>query len=121
MAYNIERRVMLTQWIFNLSFAMLQSYTDPTQNSTIVYEKSKYFKISQIEQDGFSWAVVIATYEQTSSLQCVHKCNLNKRCVEVFITTKNVCLLLNGTGNKSLGDSGAIQKISKIPLPGRFQ
>ena len=64
---------------------------------------------------------VIATYKQTSRLQCRHRCNRNKECKEVIIQHGNKCLLLSydGKGDVSTALPGT-EAISNIEILGIY-
>ena len=81
----------------------------------------EYFEItpqSSEEGEEESPLVVIATYQPMSRMQCVHRCNRNKECVDVVMTTDGVCQLLNNTGNEV--EWKGTERISRVPMPGIF-
>ena len=84
-------------------------------------EKEKYFKFEQVSSNAID-SVVIATYKQTSPMQCRHRCNLNISCVDVVVKSGGPCMLL-GNGNKRHDtddlDGMKIIKKMKAPLPGK--
>ena len=64
---------------------------------------------------------VIATYKQSSRLQCRHRCNRNKECKEVIIQHGNKCLLLSydGKGDVATALAGT-ETISSIEILGIY-
>ena len=64
--------------------------------------------------------VVIATHNQTSSMQCRHRCNLDNQCVDAVMKPDNVCLLLkNGSLDQTIPATVEMRSISKVS-PGRI-
>ena len=64
---------------------------------------------------------VIATYKQTSRLQCRHRCNRNTECKEVVIIHGNKCLLLSDDGKGDVATTLACtETISNIEILGIY-
>ena len=75
----------------------------------------KYFKLELVSSD-LVHKFTIATYKQTSAIQCRHRCNRKKGCIDVFIAPGNMCLLLGGSGGYNITAPDGGFKISKIKM-----
>ena len=65
--------------------------------------------------------VVIATFNQTSRLQCRHRCNRKKECSDVIIKPDNICVLLGKGDGESIEITDGMETMSKIQFlqPGK--
>ena len=83
-------------------------------------EKQKYFQLAPATQQSVG-KVVIATYKQTSRIQCRHRCNRNDACTDAVIELGNECLLLGQgeeTGHVLSAETETISKI-KVLMAGK--
>ena len=90
-------------------------------------EKQKYFVVepatiklneTKIESNE---TVVIAIFNQTSRLQCRHRCNRKKECSDVIIKPDNICVLLGKGDGESIEITDGMETMSKIQFlqPGK--
>ena len=105
--------------LFALGGSALGSQNE-REDHDVTLNVDSYFQVSTFTASQENATVVIATHKQTSRMQCVHRCNRDNKCVDVVMTTKGECHLLNGNEKKVNGvGSNMVEKISRIILPGK--
>ena len=82
-------------------------------------EKQKYF-IAEPTTSGSNETVVLATHNQTTRLQCRHRCNRKTLCTDVIFQPINMCVLLRKGAGEGVEIIDKMEMLSKIQmlLPG---